>query len=290
MADGEVLQRRCATHQPSSGDRARMADLERSARGAIPEAARQIVIPVVFIHIVDGGNGRITAQERADQISVLNAAYQSHGIRFSFDESKTVFVDDRNFFKMGHGSARERQCKSQHQAIAPEVGLNFYTAEPGGGLLGWATFPFELEGDPQMDGVVMLHSTLPGGSQPNYNLGATATHEVGHWLGLYHTFQDGCFDQGDEVTDTPPHSAPNFGKPLDSAQPHNLCPNAPAGSLCPIHNYMNYVDDDWMNEFTAGQVERLWAQIAMFRTDLLEAGPMPEMAGASARSALRVSW
>jgi len=48
-----------------------------------------------------------------------------------------------------------------------------------------------------------------------------------------------------------------------------LCSNAPAGSLCPIHNYMNYVDDDWMNEFTPGQRARIWAQIGMFRRDLL---------------------
>ncbi len=94
-------------------------------------------------------------------------------------------------------------------------------------------------------------------------------HEIGHWVRLYHTFQDGCFGNGDEVDDTPSHSGPNFGKPKDEEQPHNLCPNAPAGSLCPIHNYMNYVDDDWMNEYAPGQKDRTWAQIGMFRSQLL---------------------
>jgi hypothetical protein len=289
MAD-EIRQRRCATHQPSSGDRARLADFERNAVGVIPEAARDVTIPVVFIHVVDGDKGHITPAQRAEQIDVMNRAYQSVGIRFSFNESDTRVVNNASFFKMGHGSARERQCKSQNQGISPEKGLNFYTAEPGGNLLGWATFPFELEGDPQMDGVVMLHSTLPGGSTPKYNLGATAVHEAGHWLGLYHTFQDGCFDPGDEVNDTPSHSAPNFDTPPDSGQPHNLCPNAPAGSLCPIHNFMNYVDDVWMNEFTPGQIERIWAQIAMFRTDLLGVANLAEAEASDGSSALRVRW
>jgi hypothetical protein len=294
MANGGAQMRRCGTHQPSTGDRARIAELEgtffRTIR--IPEALRQIEIPVRFIHIVSGENGRVTAQQRKDQIDVLNAAYQPHGITFGFDEGTTTVLDNHEFFTMGHRSLRERRCKQQHQAIEPQKGLNFYTAAPGGGLLGWATFPHEMEGDPDMDGVVMLHGTLQGGSTTNYNLGATAVHEVGHWLGLFHTFQDACFELGDEVEDTPPHSGPNYGKPVDEGQPHNLCPTAPAGSLCPIHNYMNYVDDEWMTEFTPGQVERLWAQIAMFRTDLLGAAlagaelEMPE----GAEGLLRVRW
>jgi hypothetical protein len=186
---------------------------------------------------------------------------------------------------MGHRSLRERQCKSQNQALDPTTGLNFYTARPGGDLLGWATFPVDMEGDPDMDGVVMLDGTLPGGANAPYNLGLTAVHEVGHWLGLYHTFQDGCFGLGDEVNDTPAHADANFGTPSDAGQPHNLCDSAPAGSLCPIHNYMNYVDDKWMTEFTPGQKERVWTQIGMFRRDLL-----PAARAASAEFGARIEW
>lgn len=274
MADEPVprsFQRRCATHDPSTGDRARMAGLERTflAQTGISEAAMSVTIEVAFIHVVNGGSGKITKSQREKQIAVLNSSYSSTGISFRYDESKVIEVDDASFFNMGHDSLRERQCKSQNQVLDPTRGLNFYTAEPGEGLLGWARFPFQMEGDPDMDGVVILHSTLPDGTLNPYNLGATAVHEIGHWLGLYHTFQDGCSGAGDEVADTPRHSGPNFNKPTDAGQPWNLCPSEPPGSKCPIHNYMNYVDDDTMNEFTPGQISRMWAQVGMFRTGLL---------------------
>ncbi len=295
MADNEIQGRRCATHPISTGDQLRMAALEQNfkERTRIAEADLRVVIPVAFIHVVDGDRGKVNANQRQEQIDVMNKAFKDMGISFTYDENEVVEVDDPAFFRMGHGSLRERQCKTQNRVLDPTTGLNFYTAEPGGGLLGWATFPFQMEGDPDMDGVVMLHGTLPGGANAPYNLGATATHEVGHWLGLYHTFQDGCFGLGDEVDDTPAHSGPNFGKPADEDQPHNLCPSEPAGAECPIHNYMNYVDDDWMHEFTPGQKERVWAQIGMFRSDLLRADTSDlQMAarGSVFESGERVVW
>lgn len=267
----EVFARRCATQDMSTGDMIRMAEIERNYRAAsrLESSMMQLSIRTHFIHIVDGTSGQISQTQRENQIDALNRAYQSAGISFVYDESEVAMVENADWYRMGHGSLRERQCKSQNQAVDPTKGLNFYTAAPGGGLLGWATFPHMMEGDPEMDGVVMLDGTLPGGAAAPYNLGLTAVHEVGHWLGLYHTFQGGCMPPGDEVADTPAHSGPNFGKPADDDQPHNLCPTAPAGSDCPIHNYMNYVDDDWMTEFTEGQIERIWLQIGMFRPGLL---------------------
>lgn len=267
----EVLGRRCATHDLSSGDLARMADMERAFRASsrITESTLSVTIPVRFIHIVSGNEGVISRAQREEQINVMNTVFAPTGVSFSYSENEVAEVDNHAFFTMGHGSLAERQCKVQHQAIGSAKGLNFYTARPAGSLLGWATFPHDMAGDPQMDGVVMLDGTLPGGSMTNYNLGITAVHEVGHWLGLYHTFQGGCFPPGDDVSDTPAHAGPNFGKPRDEDQPHNLCPSEPSSALCPIHNYMNYGDDDWLNEFTDGQIERIWAQIGMFRSELL---------------------
>ena len=273
MAEG-IQGRRCATHDLSTGDLARMIELERSFRAAsrIRESTMTVTIPVRFVHIVSGNEGVISRAQREDQIAVMNSAFDNAGVSFTYNEDEVVEVDDATFFAMGHGSRAERQCKELHQAIPSTEGLNFYTARPAGGILGWATFPHDMAGDPKMDGVVMLDGTLPGGASESYNLGITAVHEVGHWLGLYHTFQGGCFPPGDEVSDTPAHAGPNYGKPADADQPHNLCPSEPSSALCPIHNYMNYCDDEWLTEFTDGQIERIWAQIGMFRSDLLTSG------------------
>ena len=148
--------------------------------------------------------------------------------------------------------------------------MNFYTANPGNGILGWATYPADFDGDPEKDGVVILHSTFPGGATAPYNRGHTATHEIGHWLGLYHTFQSGnplggsgCVPPGDEVDDTPPHSGPNM-----KCDAGDSCEKVGDGQA-PIHNYMNYTPDDCMTEFTMGQRLRMMEQVGTFRSPLI---------------------
>jgi hypothetical protein len=133
--------------------------------------------------------------------------------------------------------------------------LNLWVCPLGGGLLGYAQFP---GGPPETDGVVIAHTAFGtvGTARAPFDLGRTATHEVGHWLNLRHIWGDdgsGC-SGSDFVADTPNQAGENTGRP---AFPHVSCDNGPHGDM--FMNYMDYVDDVAMFMFTTGQVQRMRA-------------------------------
>jgi len=95
-----------------------------------------------------------------------------------------------------------------------------------------------------------------------YNLGATLTHEMGHYLGLYHTFQGGCDGEGDYVSDTSAQRVFTAGCP---SYKKSSC-----GSKDNIHNFMDYSDDKCLCSFTKGQVERIWGWMDSHMHDFLD--------------------
>ncbi len=256
---------RCATPKPTAAQRDSVQKALRAAKNNVANAGNPVTIPVQFIHLTNGILGSVTEQQRLSQIAVLNDAYAPYGYSFCYDPNgayKPKTVNNAFWFAMGPSTLAETQCKST-LGVTPDRVLNFYTAD-GDGLLGWATFPFPNI-DLLRDGVVCNFRTLPGGSQNNFNEGDTATHEVGHWLGLFHTFEGGCFGFGDEVADTQAHADPDFGCPSTGPS----C-NPPASS--PVRNFMNYVNDPCMDEFTAGQGARMNTIVALFRPNLGSTG------------------
>jgi hypothetical protein len=217
-------------------------------------------VPVWFHVFTSAGKGNVTSTQINNQITVLKNAYASKG--FDFTVAGIEYIENATCYAMSYGTTAETTCKNTYTKDS-SLYLNFYTANLGGGLLGWATFPWNRAAKPKMDGVVILFSSLPGGTAAPYNLGDTATHEIGHWLGLYHTFQGGCTKTNDYVSDTPQERTATYGCP--SPVP-DTCKKDPG--LDPIFNFMDYTDDACMYLFTSGQATRMQSMAAQYRPGL----------------------
>jgi len=211
----------------------------------------------VHVHIItsSSGAGAPSSQQINSQINVLNAAYGQWGWQFSLASTDTTRND--SWFNGCETSSNETAMKNALR-LGTAQDLNLYTCNMGSGLLGYATFPSNYSRSPKLDGVVILNESLPGGNASPYNLGDTATHEIGHWMGLYHTFQGGCSKTGDSVDDTPAERSATF----DCPHGQDSCSGA---GLDPIENFMDYTDDSCMDRFTAGQDVRMDAQYSLYR-------------------------
>jgi len=261
-------ERFCGTPTPTTDDvLSSVSFVERwiAANPALAnrEAGTFVTIPVAF-HIITAGDtpaqGNVPDQWVIDQMNVLNAGFTQMGLRFVLVFQQRV----NNPAWRGITNTSPAQL-AMKQALHLDTArwLNIYSSSLGNQLLGWATFPGAgVEGDPNQ-GLVILDQSMPGGTSAPYNLGDTGTHELGHYVGLFHTFQGGCAGSGDGVSDTPAEATSAFGCPTG----RDTCPADPG--LDPITNYMDYTDDSCMFEFTAGQTQRATALMNAFRPTIM---------------------
>jgi pregnancy-associated plasma protein-A len=223
-------------------------------------------IPVYF-HVVaasrNPADGWVSSKQVRDQIEVLNNTFAGGrggaDTGFRFQLAGTTRTINADWFAQ-ETFADEVEMKSALKQ-GDATTLNIYSTS-GGGFLGWAYYPkivvyqqFQV-----LDGVVIHFGSLPGGFLTRFNLGFTATHEAGHWLGLAHTFENGCQGNGDYIDDTPAEAVPTSRCPIGK----DTCPEA---GLDPIHNYMDYSDDACYTEFTADQAERTHDQYVHWRVE-----------------------
>jgi hypothetical protein len=243
---------------------------------------RTLVIPVVF-HVIKktDGTGNIPDALIRSQVEILNQDFNAIAgtpgamgtnakLQFvlakldpSGNPTTGIDVVVNNTFFADPGSSGTNTMKRTLK-WDPTRYLNIYTNNAGGGgILGYATFPSEEAGGPE-DGVVLnwvyVGLNAPGGAP--YDKGRTATHEVGHYLGLYHTFQSGCgsstapFTSGDLIGDTLREAQPNYGcTPVASG----------CGGMSPIENYMDYSGDVCMTKFTVQQTNRIRCSMMNYR-------------------------
>lgn len=256
---------------------------DASRAGMFSTAARgagTVTIPVYF-HVITNtaGAGNLTDAQIQAQIDVLNKAYSgldklpngttpngtavNTPFRFVLATNGIDRTANNTWYTVGYGSTAETQMKTALRK-GGAGDLNLYSANIGGGLLGWATFPSSYNSNPKNDGVVLLTSSLPGGSAAPYNLGDTATHEVGHWLGLYHTFQGGCSTANDSVSDTNAERTAFYGTWTSTTIPDTCAGNKYPGKD-PVENFMDYTDDAYMYRFTAGQADRMDLSVITYR-------------------------
>lgn len=215
-------------------------------------SAGSVCVSAIFHVVYDRNeNGNVSDQQIDDQMTVLNDAFKgvdSGGMSYQFNLVRTTRTQNSKWYTGCYGRWGEQMKETLRQGDGST--LNIYSCKPSNGILGYATFPTAYASDPLSDGVVILDESMPGGNAVPYNEGDTLTHEVGHWLGLYHTFQGGCSETaGDYVADTSAESSPAYGCPIG----RDTCST---GGIDPVTNYMDYTDDSCMYEFSSGQATR----------------------------------
>jgi hypothetical protein len=271
----EVAHRGCASHDvllnklnedPKLADR--MNEIESFTILAIKEGRLvngRIEIPVVVNVLYKTTAENISLAQIQSQIDVLNKDFNATNSEFNnvpsgFSGVKAnvgiTFVLDavnRKSTTKVSWKTDDSMKKANRGGIAPTTPttkLNLWVCNMSGGILGYAQFP---GGSSATDGVVIDNNAMgtTGSASAPFDLGRTATHEVGHWMNLRHIWGDATCGS-DLVNDTPSHNTANYG-----------CPSYPHYSTCsgtPIEmtmNYMDYTDDACMYMFSNDQKSRM---------------------------------
>lgn len=225
----------------------------------------------VHVHVINGRHSYGPSRRQVDrQLTILNRAYdgaqsrRNTRTRFRFYLASLDRTRNQRWYHASFFDAADRSAR-RHLHRGGLDALNLYIAAPrandaGGAVLGYSSVPWVGHRRPRLDGVTIHRGSLRGRRFAQYNRGDTAVHEVGHWLGLFHTFEGGCTRRNDRVADTPAQARPSYGCPVGA----DTC--ARRWGRDPVHNFMDYSVDACMNRFTPGQVGRMMDNWLAYRT------------------------
>jgi len=250
--------REISAKQQRAIDARTRAILKRKGVTAADASRTSAVVPV-YIHkmLSASGAGDVTDQQVSAQIAELNQDFAGGENAAAADTGFTFTLAGVDaYYNNAWHQDKQSSTYRKKTRLGGKNALNIWLVDFN--YLGIATFPWDYARQPGIDGIRVQYSSLPGGSATNYNDGKTATHEAGHWFGLYHTFQGGCTTTNDEVSDTPAQSSSTSGCP----EGRDSC-SLPG--LDPIHNYMDYSYDPCYNQFTPGQSSRMDTMWAAYR-------------------------
>jgi hypothetical protein len=229
---------------------------KRKQPGAAPAAGAGVP---VYVHVMADANGvgDVTDAQITQQIAELNQDYAGGESSAASNTGFTFSLAgvNRYFNSTWHKDRQSTTYRAQTRQGGANA-LNIWLVDFS--YLGIATFPWDYSKNPGIDGIRVNYTSLPGGSATNFNQGKTASHEAGHWFGLYHTFQGGCTTTNDEVSDTSAQASPTSGCPTG----RDSC-SLPG--LDPIHNYMDYSYDPCYDQFTSGQTARMQQMFSAYR-------------------------
>lgn len=260
----ELHKKQKESKKKMQGPRAARANMKRQDA----TVSTPIEITAHFHIIATAANSKAITQDMAQQqMAAMNTAYNPYGISFALDPNVTFTTNDA--WSVAGTAADITAMKSALRAgTYKDLNIYFHT-DLAGGNLGTCSLPSQVPAgaDPSMynsDGCLVNANTMPGGTMAGYNMGKTAVHETGHWLGLLHTFEGySCAAGGDLIDDTPRQSQATDG-----------CPEKPPKDSCPtetgvdaIHNYMDYSTDACYEGFTPLQIARIETLWNQFRKD-----------------------
>jgi hypothetical protein len=280
MLGQDSLPERCATQPYSTLDEEDIGFAKRSMTRFGKTNGIVKIIPVA-VHVVysnENDANNISDAQINDQITILNDDFRGRSggldteIEFCLAGINRIQDAANSIVYLGTNDATLKLSIQED----PTIYLNCWVVDEiyypsGAKVLGSSTFPKELANAPQLDGVIIADHNFgsigtASNSQP-YHKGRTAVHEFGHWLNLFHVFQNGCDDKwtcefsGDCCCDTPPQDIAVGGcKTL-----RNSCHGDDPDEKDPVRNYMGYSNDNCMREFTDCQKGRMHEALETYR-------------------------